>query len=47
MTVKRYEEALQKNLNPMARELLTKNLQEERLHLRFIENALSSESWKK
>ncbi|MBH1989872.1 MAG: DUF2383 domain-containing protein [Alphaproteobacteria bacterium] len=47
MTVKRYEEALQNNLNPMARELLTKNLQEERLHLKFIENALSSEIWKK
>lgn len=46
MTVKRYEDALEKNLTPNARELLAKNLQEERGHLRFIENVLSTESWK-
>lgn len=45
MTVKRYEEALQKNLSSKARDLLTKNFQDERRHLSFIETVLSSERY--
>jgi uncharacterized protein (TIGR02284 family) len=46
MTVKLYEEALQKDLDPITRGLLLKNLEDEREHLRFIEDLLSNEVWK-
>lgn len=45
MTVKRYEEALQKNLSSKVRDLLTRNFQDERRHLSFIETVLLSQRY--
>lgn len=47
MTVKHYEEALQKDLDPITRGLLLKNLEDEREHLSYIEEVLVNESWKR
>jgi hypothetical protein len=46
MTVHRYKAALDKNLNQAARDLLSKNLDDEYVHLEYIDNLLCSHDWK-
>lgn len=45
MTVHMYEEALKKDLDPITRGLLIRNLEDEKEHLSFIEGVLANENW--
>lgn len=42
LTVRRYEDALQKNITPTAKGLLAKNLMDARRHLNFIESSIAA-----